>query len=71
MNIINKDSKEDVYKEDNAINEYSSLYTMINEYNSLEQDSKEAYMNKLTEWYMREKDNLNLKRSKDSNNEKI
>ena len=71
MNIINKESKEPVYKEDNTLIEYSSLYTMINEYNSLEQDSKEAYMNKLTEWYMREKDNLNLKRSKDSNNEKI
>jgi hypothetical protein len=38
---------------------------MINEYNSLEQASKEAYMIKLTEWYMREKDNLNLKKNKD------
>jgi hypothetical protein len=68
MNIINKESKEPVYKEDNAINEYSSLYSMINEYNSLEQASKEAYMNKLTEWYMRERDNLNLKKNKEANN---
>jgi len=71
MNIINKESKEPVYKEDNTTNEYSSLYSMINEYNSLEQASKEAYMNKLTEWYMREKDNLNLKKNKEANNKEI
>jgi hypothetical protein len=65
MNTTNKEAKEPVYKEDNAINEYSSLYSMINEYNSLEQAYKEAYMIKLTEWYMREKDNLNLKKNKD------
>jgi len=68
MNIINKDSKQDVYKEDNTLIEYSSLYSMINEYNSLEQAYKELYMIKLTEWYMREKDNLNLKKNKELNN---
>jgi hypothetical protein len=66
MNIINKDKEETIYKEDNTIVEYSNLYRMINEYNSLEQPFKEAYMNKLTEWYMRERDNLNLKRNKDT-----
>jgi hypothetical protein len=44
---------------------------MINEYNSLEQPFKQAYMNKLTEWYMRERDNLNLKRTKETNNKEI
>jgi hypothetical protein len=44
---------------------------MINEYNSLEQHFKQAYMNKLTEWYMRERDNLNLKRTKETNNKEI
>jgi hypothetical protein len=68
MNTINKETKEDVYKEDNTLVEYSSLYSMINEYNSLEQPFKQAYMNKLTEWYMRERDNLNLKRTKEANN---
>ena len=68
MNIINKESKEPVYKEDNAQYEYSSLYSMINEYNSLEQPFKELYMTKLTEWYMREKDNLYLKKNKEANN---
>jgi hypothetical protein len=71
MNTTNKEAKELVYNEDNAINEYSSLYLMINEYNSLEQPFKQAYMNKLTEWYMRERDNLNLKRTKESNNKEI
>jgi hypothetical protein len=71
MNTTNKEAKELVYKEDNAINEYSSLYLMINEYNSLEQPFKQAYMNKLTEWYMRERDNLNLKRTKETNNKEI
>jgi hypothetical protein len=71
MNTTNKEAKEPVYKEDNAINEYSSLYLMINEYNSLEQPFKQAYMNKLTEWYMRERDNLNLKRTKETNNKEI
>jgi len=65
MNTTNKESKEPVYKEDNAQYEYSNLYSMINEYNSLEQPFKEAYMTKLTEWYMREKDNLYLKKNKD------
>ena len=64
MNTTNKEDKEPAYKEDNAHIEYSSLYTMINEYNSLEQPFKEAYMNKLTEWYMRERDNLNFKKNK-------
>lgn len=68
MNTTNKESKESVYKEDNTLVEYSSLYSMINEYNSLEQAYKEAYMIKLTEWYMREKDNLNLKKNKELNN---
>lgn len=71
MNTTNKENKELVYNEDNAINEYSSLYLMINEYNSLEQPFKQAYMNKLTEWYMRERDNLNLKRTKETNNKEI
>jgi hypothetical protein len=71
MNTTNKEAKELVYKEDNAINEYSSLYLMINEYNSLEQPFKQAYMNKLTEWYMRERDNLNFKRTKETNNKEI
>jgi hypothetical protein len=71
MNTTNKEAKEPVYKEDNAIKEYSSLYLMINEYNSLEQPFKQAYMNKLTEWYMRERDNLNLKRTKETNNKEI
>jgi hypothetical protein len=71
MNTTNKEAKELVYNEDNAINEYSSLYLMINEYNSLEQPFKQAYMNKLTEWYMRERDNLNLKRTKETNNKEI
>lgn len=71
MNTINKETKEDVYKEDNTLVEYSSLYSMINEYNSLEQPFKQAYMNKLTEWYMRERDNLNLKRTKEANNKEI
>ena len=65
MNTTNKEAKEAVYKEDNTLIEYSSLYSMINEYNSLEQAYKEAYMIKLTEWYMREKDNLYLKKNKD------
>jgi hypothetical protein len=65
MNTTNKESKEPVYKEDNTLIEYSSLYSMINEYNSLEQPFKELYMTKLTEWYMREKDNLYLKKNKD------
>lgn len=68
MNTTNKESKESVYNEDNTLVEYSSLYSMINEYNSLEQAYKEAYMIKLTEWYMREKDNLNLKKNKELNN---
>lgn len=71
MNTINKETKEVVYKEDNTLVEYSSLYSMINEYNSLEQPFKQAYMNKLTEWYMRERDNLNLKRTKEANNKEI
>ena len=65
MNTTNKEPKEAVYKEDNTLIKYSSLYSMINEYNSLEQAYKEAYMIKLTEWYMREKDNLYLKKNKD------
>jgi hypothetical protein len=71
MNTTNKEAKEPVYKEDNTIIEYSSLYSMINEYNSLEQPFKELYMTKLTEWYMREKDNLNLKKNKEANNKEI
>jgi len=67
MNTTNKESKEPVYKEDNTLIEYSSLYSMINEYNLLEQAYKEAYMIKLTEWYMREKDNLYLKKNKELN----
>lgn len=68
MNITNKENKEPVYKQDNKLIEYSSLYSMINEYNSLEQPFKQAYMSKLTEWYMRERDNLNLKKNKEVNN---
>ena len=71
MNTTNKEAKEPVYKEDNTLIEYSSLYSMINEYNSLEQPFKQAYMTKLTEWYMREKDNLYLKKNKEVNNELI
>jgi hypothetical protein len=71
MNTTNKEAKESVYKEDNTLIKYSSLYTMINEYNSLEQPFKELYMTKLTEWYMREKDNLNLKKNKELNNKEI
>lgn len=68
MNTTNTENKEPAYKEDNKLIEYSSLYSMINEYNSLEQPFKQAYMSKLTEWYMRERDNLNLKKNKEANN---
>ena len=51
MNTTNTENKEPVYKQDNKLIEYSSLYSMINEYNSLEQPFKQAYMSKLTEWY--------------------
>jgi len=71
MNTTNTENKEPVYKEDNKLIEYSSLYSMINEYNSLEQPFKQAYMSKLTEWYMRERDNLNLKKNKEANNQLI
>ena len=71
MNTTNTENKEPVYKQDNKLIEYSSLYSMINEYNSLEQPFKQAYMSKLTEWYMRERDNLNLKKNKEANNQLI
>jgi hypothetical protein len=43
------------------------LASMINEYNSLEDDRKKEYLDAVTEWYMREKSNreYNLNKKKD------
>ncbi len=43
------------------------LASMINEYNSLEEDRKKEYLDAVTEWYMREKTNreYNLGKSKE------
>lgn len=40
------------------------LYCMMTEYSALSYDEKRKYMNILTEWYMREKDALNIELNK-------
>jgi hypothetical protein len=47
------------------INNFVMLYEMMNEYNRLSYDQKRKYMNSLSTWYMREKDNLNNVLNKD------
>lgn len=36
------------------------LFKTMDEYKNLDHNTKRKYMNKLTEWYMREKDALNI-----------
>ena len=43
---------------------YKQFENMVAEYSILSYDEKVKYMNNLTEWYMREKDNLYLKKNK-------
>jgi hypothetical protein len=40
------------------------LYFMMTEYSALSYEEKRKYMNILTEWYMREKDALNIELNK-------
>ncbi len=44
--------------------EFHGLNKMMQEYSVLLYDEKRKYMNVLTEWYMREKDALNIELNK-------
>lgn len=55
MNNINN-NKKDVEDE----TEFDCLNNMMNEYSMLNIEDKQRYLNRLTGWYMREKDILNL-----------
>lgn len=55
MNNINN-NKRDI--EDEI--EFDCLNNMMNEYSMLNIEDKQRYLNRLTGWYMREKDILNL-----------
>jgi hypothetical protein len=46
-------------------NGFIYLFKMMHEYKRLELHEKTKYMNILTEWYMREKDTLNILYNKD------
>lgn len=61
-----QNTSERSYTESEANNNklYSNLYHMMNEYNNLNLNEKEKYMNVLTGWYMREKDTLKLELDK-------
>ena len=48
-------------------NGFVYLFKMMDEYKRLELCEKTKYMNILTEWYMREKDTLNILYNKDKN----
>jgi hypothetical protein len=48
----------------NGAKNFNNLYSMMNEYNCLNNEDKSRYMNILTSWYMREKDLLNIKNNK-------